>query len=83
MKYLLVDKFDNIVSSVVLDSSVGITGARTYFLGIKRIEEEKFKKLWKVMSEEDYDEKYKSHTRNPSSSEYKWWKEENTNLDDF
>ena len=77
MKYLLVDKFDNIVTSVVLDSGVGITGARTYFLGIKRIEEEKFKKLWEVISEEDY--KKRKLLKNPGY--IKWWKDEPSNLD--
>ena len=39
MKYLLVDKYDNIVTSVDLASNVGMSGARTYFIGTKRIDE--------------------------------------------
>ena len=39
MKFYLVDKYDNINSTAVLDSGVGLSGARTYFLGIKKIDE--------------------------------------------
>ena len=37
MKWLLVDKYDTIVTSVVLESDVGVTGAKTYFKGVKRM----------------------------------------------
>ena len=83
MKYLLVDMYDNITTSVELASGVGVSGAKTYFIGIKKLDENKFDGLWKVMSEKEYAKIYKLHTRKSSSSEYKWWKEENTNLDDF
>ena len=33
MKYVLVDKIDNIVDRVELGSEVGISGARTFFIG--------------------------------------------------
>ena len=33
MKYVLVNKFDEIVSTVDLDGNVGKTGATTYFQG--------------------------------------------------
>ena len=83
MKYVMVDKTDSIVNRVELDSGVGVTGAKTYFVGVKNISENKFDKLWKVMSEKEYNDKYKAHIRNPSSVGYQWWIEENTNLDDF
>ena len=82
MKYVLVDNRDNVVNTVELGSNVGISGARTYFLGVKRIDEKSFDKLWKVMSQRGYDEKFKSHTRKPSSeridypSYIRWWEEE-------
>ena len=82
MKYVMVDKSDTIINKVELSSNEGITGAKTYFVRVKNIEENKFDEMWKVMSEEEYDKNYKLHTRKPSS-EYKWWREENTNLDDF
>ena len=34
MKYVLVDKGDNIVKTIDLASNVGLSGARTYFLGV-------------------------------------------------
>ena len=46
MKYVLVDKNDNINTSVDLASDVGITGATTYFKGVKRLpKDEDFNKL--------------------------------------
>ena len=59
MRYVLVDNSDNIVSVVELGSNVGLSGARTYFLGVKRINEKSFDKLWKVMSQRGYDEMFK------------------------
>ena len=83
MKYVMIDKLDNIINRVELDSDVGITGAKTYFVGIKRIDEKKFDNMWKVMSEEDYNKKLEIGLRKPSSQGYQWWREEDTNLDDF
>ena len=53
MKFVLVDKEDNIVDRVDLQD-VGVNGARTYFVGRKQIESEKFDQIWKVMTEIDY-----------------------------
>ena len=54
MKYVLVDKGDNIVSTVDLQWDVGLSGARTYFLGLKKIDKKEFNKLWRVMTETDH-----------------------------
>ena len=54
MKYVLVDEGDNIVSTVELQWDVGLSGARTYFLGLKKIDKKEFNKLWRVMTETDY-----------------------------
>ena len=54
MKYVLVDKGDNIVSTVDLQWDVSLSGARTYFLGLKKIDKKEFNKLWRVMTETDY-----------------------------
>ena len=65
MKYVLVDNTDSINTSVDLASNVGLTGARTYFKGVKRIDEKSFDKLWKVMSREEYDRVFDvSHRQN-------------------
>lgn len=50
MKYVLVDKYDNINSTVDLAGDVGISGARTYFIGVKKLDGESFDKLWKVQN---------------------------------
>ena len=54
MKYVLVDRGDNIVDRVELTSDIGLGGARTFFVGRKQIESEKFDQIWKVMTETEY-----------------------------
>ena len=74
MKYVLVDKYDNIVTTIELGSNVGLSGAKTYFKGVKQIpKDEDFDKLWKVMTEEQYDTQLKSSLQN---RQVEWWKEE-------
>ena len=74
MKYVLVNKFDEIVSTVDLDGNVGKTGATTYFQGVKKMpEKEDFDKLWKVMSELEYESIFKTTLQN---RQVEWWKEE-------
>jgi len=77
VKYVLVDKGDNIITTADLASNVGISGAKTYFRGIKRIDQKEFDKLWKVMTRIDYDKKLEMGLRKPSShGEIEWWKED-------
>ena len=79
MKYVLVDKYDNIVTTVDLGSNVGLSGAKTYFKGMKKMPEDNdFDKLWKVMSEKQYDTQFKSTLQN---RQIEWWKEEDSYLD--
>ena len=74
MKYVLVDKYDNIITTVDLGSNVGLSGAKTYFKGVKQMpKDEDFDKLWKVMTEEDYNTQFKSSLQN---RQVEWWKEE-------
>ena len=54
MKWLLVDGFDNIVHTVSLNDEYGDEEARKYFSNLKRMDEEDFSKLWKVMTEMEY-----------------------------
>ena len=80
MKYVLVDKYDNIVTKVNLGSNVGLSGAKTYFKGVKQMpKDEDFDKLWKVMSEEQYDTQFKSTLQN---RQVEWWKEEPSGPDE-
>ena len=74
MKYVLVDKIDNIVDRVELGSEVGISGAKTFFIGRKKIDEKEFNNIWKVMSEEDYN--IQSKLANRRNKQYEWWKED-------
>lgn len=85
MKYVLVNKFDEIVDKVDLAGNVGKTGATTYFQGIKRMpNREDFLKLWKVMSEKEYDLQFKAtlQNRQMDKMKYEWWKEEPSGPDD-
>ena len=80
MKYVLVNKFDEIVAKVDLAGNVGKTGATTYFQGVKKMpKREDFDKLWKVMSELEYDSIFKSTLQN---KQYEWWKEEPSGPDE-
>ena len=85
MKYVLVNKFDEIVDKVDLAGNVGKTGATTYFQGIKKMpNREDFLKLWKVMSEKEYDLQFKAtlQNRQMDKMKYEWWKEEPSGPDD-
>ena len=65
MKYNLVNKHTSeVVHTVDLASGVGISGARTYFIGTKRLDENKFDKLWEV--------RYYKMSKNP----IRWWEED-------
>ena len=56
MQYVLVNKYDEIITSVNLESEVGISGATTYFQGVKKMpDRESFNSLWKVMTRDEYD----------------------------
>ena len=77
MKYVLVDNEGNVTHTVDLASNVGISGARTYFIGVKQIDPKEFDKLWKVMTRIDYDKKLEMGLRKPSSHrQIEWWKED-------
>ena len=84
MKYVLVNKFDEIVDKVDLASNVGKTGAITYFQGVKKMpDRDEFEKLWKVMSESEYDSIFKASLQNRQmgNRKYEWWKDEESYLD--
>jgi len=74
VKYVLVDSRDKLVHTVDLASNVGLSGARTYFLGVKKLDIKEFDKLWKVMTKPEYD-------RQSHPGYIKWWKDERTNPD--
>jgi len=79
MKYVLVDRNDNIVDRVDLGSNVGLSGAKTFFVGRKQIPYEKFIQLWRVMAEDEYNRQYiEGHKQN---KQFEWWKTEESYLD--
>ena len=79
MKYLLVDKGDNIVDTVELGSQVGLNGARTFFIGRKQIDKKEFDNMWKVISEEQYNTE--RDLTNRQNKQYEWWKDDQNYLD--
>ena len=84
MKYVLVDKYNNVVSSVELGSNVGISGAQTYIKGVKKLPKDKdFDKLYRVKTEKEHKLNMQAFERKSSSQSYgiEWWKEETSNLD--
>ena len=80
MKYVLVDNTDSINTSVDLASNVGLTGAKTYFLGIKKLDPKEFNKLWIVMTRDEYDRQFDIGHRH--NKQYEWWKEDKAITDD-
>ena len=71
MRYNLVSKHTKeVVHTVDLAGEVGISGARTYFIGSKKLDEKEFDKLWDV--------KYYKMSKNP----IRWWEEEKAIIDD-
>ena len=62
-----------------MEKTSTISEAITYFQGIKKMPDTiEFNKLWKVMTENDYDMKFKSSLQN---RQVEWWKEEDSYLD--
>ena len=85
MKYVLVDNYDNIITKADLGSNVGLSGAKTYFKGMKQMpKDEDFDKLWKVMTEQEYDTRFKASLQNRQMDKmkYEWWKEEPSGPDE-
>ena len=76
MKYVLVDKGDNIIDKVDLNSE--LREAKKFFIGRKRIDEREFDNMWRVMSKEQYDTQ---HTASLQNKQYEWWKDDQSYLD--
>ena len=89
MRYVLVDRYDNIVDKKDLSDDIGVRGARTFFIGRKQIDETEFDELWKVMTYKKYKELEEMYTRKPSSEQsfrsysgyIRWWEDEENYLD--
>ena len=86
MKYYLVDNYtDNIEDTVELGSDIGVSGARTFFIGRKLMKdkEDAFDNIWRVMTSKTYEMNFKNSLQNRQMDKmkYEWWKEEETYLD--
>ena len=83
MKWVLVNRFDEIVDTCEIASGVGVSGAKTYFRKRKQMETADFDKLWKVMSKNEYDRTFKNnlYNRQLGKRKYEWWKDEEAYLD--
>ena len=76
MKYVLVDKGDNIIDKVELNSD--LSGAKKFFIKRKQIDEKEFDNMWKVMSEKEYNSQLTASLQN---KQYEWWKDDEDWLD--
>jgi len=71
MKYNLVSRHTKeVVHTIDLSDDIGIGGARTYFVGTKKLDPKEFDKLWEV--------KYQRMSKDP----IKWWEEEKAIIDE-
>ena len=67
MKYVLVDRYDNVVTTKEFKGDVDVGEAKTYFRKIKKVNLNTFDYLWRVMTEEKYNQISESFLRKPSS----------------
>ena len=54
MKWVLADRFDNIVHAVDLNEGYTEEEAHRYFVNLKQIDKNEFDKLWEVMTEAEH-----------------------------
>jgi hypothetical protein len=73
VKYVLISRHTKeVVWRTDIASDVGISGARTYFIGVKQTGPEEFDKLWEVMTESNYN----SERLQSNPGYIKWWEED-------
>jgi hypothetical protein len=78
MEFVLVDKYDNINNRAEMSEDVD---AKDYFMKVKKIDENGFDEVWKVMTIEQYDRIMNQSLKNNSSRQIEWWKDEDSYLD--
>tara|TARA_B100000214_G_scaffold348002_1_gene299762 strand:- start:3425 stop:3670 length:246 start_codon:yes stop_codon:yes gene_type:complete len=77
VKYVLVDRGDNIVDKTEVSGDLKV--AKEFFLARKQIDKKEFNNIWKVMTEEQYDLQFKASLQN---RQIEWWKEDKEIVDD-
>ena len=80
MKWVLINKTDEIVDRVEMGSFMGEDAPKKYFIKRKQIDEKSFDRLWKVMSETKWDTIRELSNRD--GKQYEWWKDEPKNPDE-
>ena len=78
MKYVLIDKGDNIIDATEING--GLKEAKEFFLGRKRIDKKEFDNIWKVMSKNEYYTQL--DLTNRQNKQYEWWLEDKEITDD-
>ena len=78
MEFVLVDKYDNINNRAEMSEDVD---AKDYFMKVKKIDENGFDEVWKVMTIDQYDRIMNQSLKNNSSRQIEWWKGEDSYLD--
>lgn len=78
MEFVLVDKYDNINNRAEMSEDVD---AKDYFMKVKKIDENGFDEVWKVMTIDQYDRIMNQSLKNNSSRQIEWWKDEDSYLD--
>ncbi len=73
MKWVLIDKFDDIVHTVDLNKRYTQEEAQRYFVNLKQISYENFIQIWKVMPEESYQVQLKLSLKN---RQIEWWNDD-------
>ena len=76
MKYVLIDRGDNIIDRVNLDGD--LQEAQKFFIHRKNIDKKEFNNIWRVLTDEQYQNQFKSTLHN---KQYEWWKDEDSYLD--
>ena len=69
MKWVLIDKFDDIVHTVDLNKRYTQEEAQRYFVNLKQISYENFIQIWKVMTEDE-------HVVKQAKKPIEWWIED-------
>ena len=82
MKWVLISKQYELVSTYEVSDEYGLEAAKFYFMGRKQINEKRFDELWTVMSKKEFELNREAFERKPSSDPNKrWWKDDEKYLD--
>ena len=78
MKYVLVDRGDNIIDKADIKKEDGLL-AKKFFVKRKQIDEKEFDNMWRVLTEEQYNTQ--RDLSNRENKQYEWWKDDQSYLD--